>query len=452
MTRGTIAAPHARRGWKRIAWFGALAFAICFEGVGRKMFPDVPSPVFYYAKDVVLVAGVWLFGVSARQFHTARGLLRGFVPIIILAFVWTVAQVFNPAQQSLLLGLLGLRGYWLWWLAPLLIATVLENARERERATQVLAGIAIAVAAFAVLQFASPASSAINSYALYGGETVLDVATIASTGRARVSSTFSYITGFTDFTVLLPPLLFGVGTDAQGRSRNLVSLLAAAACLAVIPLSGSRGPLLLAAVGVLALAAYGGILSRRGGLRLTMAIAIAAAIAFISIPDAVQGVTERFAGDDTNDRLNEIAEILPPVALTRLEYPPMGEGTGMQQNARIAFGISSPWATESETSRLLAEQGGIGYLLVWASKLGLAVALIRAARRLKRAQRTGIAGTAVAFAGYAIIGNSAFDHVWQALFFVGGGIVLAAASDAAAARASPRVLRGAPPKPVQAGT
>jgi hypothetical protein len=62
---------------------------------------------------------------------------------------------------------------------------------------------------------------------------------------------------------------------------------------------------------------------------------------------------------------------------------------------------------------------------VWATKAGLAIALLRAAAYLKRRGHDGMAGTAAALAFFSFIGNAAFDHVWQALFFVGVGIVLA---------------------------
>ena len=38
-------------------WFLALFAATCLEGLGRKYLPFVPSMVFYFLKDLVLLAG-----------------------------------------------------------------------------------------------------------------------------------------------------------------------------------------------------------------------------------------------------------------------------------------------------------------------------------------------------------------------------------------------------------
>ena len=47
-----------------------------------------------------------------------------------VAFIWTVIEVFNPDQLSKLLALVGLRAYWLWWLARMK-SRVLSDGRRR---------------------------------------------------------------------------------------------------------------------------------------------------------------------------------------------------------------------------------------------------------------------------------------------------------------------------------
>lgn len=426
MTRSTRLPLRSARGeWSGVIWFAALVASVCFEGLGRKFLPDVPSAFFYYFKDGVLLAGVGLFGLGKAPLGWARQFISGFTPVVAIALAWTFAEMFNPSHPSLLLGLIGLRSYWLWWLAPPLIATALRGANALRRATMVLTVVALIITSYAALQFASPADASINSYALFRGEQVLDVATVATTGRARVSSTFSYLTGFSDFVILLPPILLGFGIALRTRRGQVLSLVAAGTCLGVIPLSGSRGPLLLAMMGLVFLAVYSGLLRSRIGRRVTAGALLAGTLAYFSTPEAVQGLTDRFKGDDTQSRLREYGDLLPPIAIAVHDYPIFGEGTGTQQNARLAFGLTSAWATESETSRLLVEQGAIGYLLVWLTKVGLAVSLFRAAKRLKSAGNPGAAGAAVALGVFAFIGNSAFDHIWQALFFIGAGLVLA---------------------------
>lgn len=200
------------------------------------------------------------------------------------------------------------------------------------------------------------------------------------------------------------------------------------AAAAVVPVTGSRGPVVLAATGVAIVAWSAGFVATRAGRRAFAAGTLAVTLVSLAMPAAVEGVRHRFEGPDTGARVEEILQVLPPIALAVNDYPLLGDGTGMQQNARRAFGIDSPWETEGETSRLLVELGPFGYLLVWAARLGLAVALLRAARLFRRTGERALAGGASAFALFAFVGSLAFDHVWQALFFVGVGFFLGEAS------------------------
>jgi len=139
---------------------------------------------------------------------------------------------------------------------------------------------------------------------------------------------------------------------------------------------------------------------------------------------ALQGVESRFGEEDTSDRFAQLLEFLPPVTMSVNDYPLFGIGTGMQQNARIAMGVSSPWESEGEQGRFLIEQGPVGYLLIWFARLGLAVALFRGFRMLRQAGQRTLSGACLALAGLSLLGNMAFDHVWQALLFVAVGLLL----------------------------
>ena len=118
----------------RIVWFALLVCTTCLEGLGRRYLPAIPSTYFYFSKDVVLVSGLLLLRPSKFVVSTATGLYRGFKEIWAFALVWTLLEMFNPGQQSTVLGLIGLRAYWLWWLAPVLIAHVLQDDKTKRQA------------------------------------------------------------------------------------------------------------------------------------------------------------------------------------------------------------------------------------------------------------------------------------------------------------------------------
>lgn len=420
------APPRPGRSGLARAWFVLLISAICFEGLGRKFLPTVPSVVFYFLKDVVLLLGLVLFGIRTSVARTANRHFGAFVLVLAGGFAWTVAQMFNPAQENILLALLGLRAYWLWWVAPLLTASALGGREDQRFAVRALAVVTLVVVAYAAYQFAAPADSPVNTYALFEGEIVTGTAVVGTTGRARVSSTFSYIAGFSDFLVLVPTVLLAFGLAEPGRRTRGLLLVAAALAAASIPMSASRGPLALAALGFALVIWRVGFIRTRAGRQAFVGLAAAALLALLAMPDAAAGVRDRFRGEDTAARILEGVEWLPPVALSVHDYPLFGDGTGMQQNARLALGVASRWDTESEASRVLAELGPAGYLLVWGTKLGLALALLRAARTLKHSGRHAVSGGALALALFAFVGNLMFDHVWQALLFVGVGLMLSA--------------------------
>jgi hypothetical protein len=413
----------------RTLWFIALMSAICLEGLGRKYLPMVPSVGFYFLKDAILLVGLLRFRPPQIVKQTARYLYRGFEVARVAAFVVTLLQMVNPEQQSVALAVVGLRGYWLWWIAPPIIAGVLQSAQQKRRAIYTLLTMAIGVSTLAMFQFAAPANSALNLYSVVDGEEVYSAgsAVVASTGRARVSGTFSFVTGFSDFTILVPALLLSIGLEARDTKLRRLALLATLATASVVPMSGSRSSVLFG-VGILVLAIWSaGLVFTRIGRRVAVGALVAAVLSAIAFPDALVGVQDRFSEnqEETSERLQQLATVLPPLALTMNEYPILGIGTGMQQNARGAFHVYTPWNEEYETARYLVELGPVGFILVWAAKLGLMVALLRAFRLLKNAGKRGSAAAALSYAALTMTGNLVFDHVWQSLFFVGCGFILA---------------------------
>jgi Kef-type K+ transport system membrane component KefB len=137
--------------------------------------------------------------------------------------------------------------------------------------------------------------------------------------------------------------------------------------------------------------------------------------------------------------------MLPPVALAVFDYPMGGVGTGMAQNAAASLHVSSPYAAEAELHRYLVELGVVGFLLMWSLRLGLVVALLRAYKILKQAERRGGAGAALSYAAVTFFGNLTFDHIWQALYFVGVAFILAET------RSALEVLRAAAQKRTAVG-
>jgi hypothetical protein len=434
----------------RIYWFAALFWTICFEGLGRRYLPAIPSVAFYVLKDVVLIIGFFRFPPPANYQRTVKFLYSGFQVFWIATFVWTVIQFFNPDHASVTLGLLGLRAYWLWWMAPVLVAGVLQSPETKKRAIIMLSVTVIVISAFAAVQFVSPSTSAVNLYTVQNGKEIYaDTAALATTGRARVSATFTFLSGFGAFTILIPTLLLSIGMGTDDKRSRKYALTAMAVSAAALPMTGSRGTFMMG-VAVLGLTAWAaGLFFTKLGRRVIVGVCAGALLSTVAFPDAFLGLASRFENkDETSSRLTELLDFLPVVSLLNQDYPMGGIGTGMQQNARFQMGVDTVYNSEGENGRYLIELGPIGYLTYWAAgKVGLCVALLRAYRILKRANRRSAAAAALSYSFLAVIGDLTFDHVWQALFFVGCGFILseviavqrqqAEARAAAAAAAAP---------------
>lgn len=413
-----------------VVWMAFLIFAICFEGLGRK-FLDAPEAFFYFFKDMVLVAGLLLYGIKRDVARSARWAYGSFVLLLAGAVLWTLMQAMNPSHRSPVLAGVGLRAYWLWWIAPLVIASAIRHPEQRNKVVGILVFTCFVVAGFAFMQFASPATSDINAYAWDPSDTGKNMhtaAVVGTTRKARVSSTFSFLTGFTNFAILIPGLLLALALGQTKPSTRRLGFLAVVITAASIPTSGSRGPVVLSGLFLVIVVLSSGITRSRAARRAILAGAVAIPLALFAAPEAVEGLSDRFEGEDTGGRFMEVLNLLPPVALTSFDYPMMGLGTGMEQNARVAMGIPNPYHVESPEGRLLVELGVIGYLLFWLARIGLMVALVKAGQRLRRAGRLGIGGACFGFAALTPLGNLVFDHVWQALYFTGVGLLLHALS------------------------
>lgn len=435
-------------------WFFALIASICFEGLGRKFLPAIPSIVFYFLKDVVLVGGYVMLRPQPQYIRIGLGLYRGFTAFWLGAVLWTLIEVANPQHQSILLAVVGLRAYWLWWIAPFIIASALRDARTRRRAIYILSFVTIVISVMGALQFVSPPDSPINVYSVVDGEAVRasDVGIVSTTGRARVSGTFSFITGFSDFTILIPTLLLSLGIETSDVRLRRVTFVATGCAAAVLPMSGARTAVILG-LGVLALTCWAaGLFFTRIGRRVVIGGVVGILAATFAFPDAIFGVESRFQDtEETQSRIVNAATIIPPVAIAVLDYPVGGIGTGMMQNAAVALHVNVEYPAEMELHKYLVELGVVGFALIWTVKLGIMVGLLRAYRILRRAGRRGAAGAALSYAAVTFFGNITFDHIWQALFFVGCGFILAetkAALDTLRANGQPRAAAPAAKLPV----
>src|SRR2546421_2143947 len=179
----------AVRYWQRALF--AVFVLMVFEGALRKWaFPSAQAQL-YLVKDVILLAVYLGFLLdSQKKLPSPKGV--GLIKIVLgIGFVFGCIEVFNPNSPSILVGLMGVKTYFLY--AP--VAFILPYAiKSREHLFVLIRRYLIMAIPVAVLGFvqimAGPASS-LNVYVNYSEDTPTMLSYFGREDFVRTTGTFS---------------------------------------------------------------------------------------------------------------------------------------------------------------------------------------------------------------------------------------------------------------------
>src|SRR5215813_7256307 len=255
------------------ALFGVFVLLV-FEGALRKWaFPWAQAQI-YLVKDAILLAvyvGFLLDGRKNQPAPTEAGAIKA---VLLVAFVFGCFEVFNPESPSVLVGLVGLKAYFLY--AP--IAFILPYAfKSREHLLHMIRLyliMAIPVALLGFAQVAAGPGSSLNTYVSHSDDPAVLVRFGLENDLVRTSGTFSYISGYTSFLTFIA--LLGMGYNlAQGWrvKNNVPPLMALTLAVGAMFTTGSRAPvftLIASTPIILGFAAMRGMLPLRSRLRIPL--------------------------------------------------------------------------------------------------------------------------------------------------------------------------------------
>jgi hypothetical protein len=383
----------AIRYWQH-ALFGVFVLLV-FEGALRKWaFPSAQAQI-YLVKDVILLAvylGFILDGRRNQPALTGVGLIK---IVVAVGFLFGCIELLNPNSPSILVGLVGLKAYFLY--AP--VAFILPYAfKSREHLFHLIRRyliMAIPVAALGFIQIAAGPGSSLNAYVSHSEDaTALVLFGDEESGYiVRTSGTFSYISGYTAFLTFVAFLAIGYNMGRGWRLRgNIAPMLALTLVVGAMFTTGSRAPVytLVATVPVILwLAVRGRILAFQTAVRLCMLLPVITIMALIISPRAVDAFAQRTGEGDLSDL---VARIFQPVtetieALSRA--PPLGMGIGTTHaSALTIMGADWPWwlqdlIVEAEMARVTVEIGVIGLLLTWFMRFLIPTFALRCARSFR---------------------------------------------------------------------
>jgi hypothetical protein len=429
-------------------WRGAVKASLVLlvvEGAIRKWLVPGSQQFVYFGKDVLLVGayiGFFKDGAARRYRIPAPPVL---LLLLSLGMAWGALEIFNPRLPNVLVGIMGFKAYFLY--VPLLIVlpACFRNDGELLAFLRRYLLIVIPVGLLAILQFRSPATSMLNSYGR-GAVDEQSVITFGSSEQVRVTSTFSFITGYTSFLVAATVLLLAfLGNARWNFAKNKLHFVALAFAILGMFMTGSRGPVYTVMIlfpfywylAIMREGDTGGTFSRAALTLASAAVAIGlfGGTAFTAFMGRATG------SSDTADRIGSVYaapwRLLPEAGI-------MGYGVGSthQMAATLAPSlIPYHWLnglnTEVETGRVMLELGAVGFVLIHLARLVLMLIAYSYALSLRTRFHRSLAIGSFLFFMAEFLGGPVFDVTCGVYYwFFGGLMMLAVRLDRDAVRAA----------------
>lgn len=353
--------------WRRAVKM--VLIVVVFEGAIRKWVLPQASDFIIFLKDIVLVGAYLKYYFGSKNSTVPRDFIR---VLVIIILIWGTAQAFNPWLGSPIVGLFGIKVYLLYvplmWMTQDLFATEDELIRFIRRYLLLI----IPVAILGIIQFFSPTSSPFNVYA---GGTGFIAEFSGEFRNARITGTFSYLSGYSAyaaaaFTLLLPTVIHSPTGIWKWASLLELTLLGITSFM-----TGARAVLafeLFFLIGYLLIMIFKGDFTLvRYALRMAVPATVAATImGKTDLQVAVQAFFSRTNNADSfSERIiREIVSLAYSVQYAKFT----GYGIGathqalpvLRQKLHLPLGVWFPTYYEGELGRILLELGPVG-LFFW---------------------------------------------------------------------------------------
>ena len=368
-------------GWGYVNWRAAvkLAFvAVLVEGAIRKWLLPSGEELVYFLKDVFLIGAYLRFYFAPDpELRALRLRVPGTLVLLLCALVSFSAL--NPNIGSTLLAAYGLKIYFMYLPLTFMIPYLFRTQQEMLRQITWYVLLAIPICLLGFLQYSSDRFSVLNTFASGMSETG---ATGFGVGdRARVTGTFSYLSGHTTFVIVFFALTVALLALRETRWKwvfifVLIPMLAGNALM-----GGSRATVVTMAFVTVGftLASMSGRLGTSRNFVMALAIgsvlAVGGAVYFFTDALAHWETRAQTAGDSLHSRT--------------IDHPLMALNAAFQQGGVFGFGIGTehpatsairnklgimppklrPPFLDNELGEVLAELGLMGFVSWYALRL-----------------------------------------------------------------------------------
>jgi hypothetical protein len=416
--------------WRRSVKI-ALVLAV-IEGSIRKWVLPQASDLVYFMKDIILLGAYARYFIFEDKSKRAVA-LPGLKILLWIAMILIGLQVFNIRLASAAVGLFGFKAYLLYVPLCFMLRDVFRSTEELQSFLKWYLLLVIPVGALGALQFFSPPDSPINTYV--AGEEA-DIATFGGSDeivRARITGTFSYISGYTAYLTVCQALLFSLLAVKLNKVWMAILMGGQALLMGNMFMTGSRGPVFS---GVIVFAGFliFNQLARAREVRkaLTMLLLTGVVCGVASVywfGDALDAFWQRaVTSDSTSERMTS-SFLEPLLFLSDPEFFGYGAGATHPGGAglRARFGLTEPSVAppdaENETVRVMLELGVFGFLVWYAIKLYLILALWRTRVQtrnpfLKNLALAAFLVHAILFTGTTVLNHTAHVYFWFMAGFI----------------------------------
>jgi hypothetical protein len=377
---------HWRQCVKLVLW------VVVLEGAVRKWILPGMSDFLYFGKDVImLVAYIKYFFWIQKNPPRFKIRQPGIRLLVSLNLIYGLIEMFNWKLGSAVVGVLGMKAFFfyipLMYMLPNLFPTVEDMQKFLQRYLLLL----IPVCLLGAVQYVSPASSRINTYA--GG-----MGPDAFVGRGesmavRITATFPYLSGFTSYlivcTALLVPLMTTGNRSYFVKILNILELVLISGCQFMTGGRTTVGVFVLFLIGFFALS------TPSAALRLFRRLFIPGVICFVAALFLFRKPIENFMHrmEDAGGKADIIYRVSwAKEAFTNIECAGIfGYGIGsthqgtpkLRSMLSLPPGEAIPVYYEDESGRLTLELGLLGLLSWGLLKISILFALWRTYRKLR---------------------------------------------------------------------
>jgi hypothetical protein len=285
------------------------------------------------------------------------------------------------------------------------------------------------VVLLSLAQFFSPAGSVLNTYA-QPTESDL-ISTFGSSQFVRTTGTFSYISGYTSYLLVITILILIILTTTRWRFRgNLVIFAALGMVLLGIMMSGSRGPIFLLALVFPIYWWLGVVREKQSGqtlVRLLLGVGLLVAGLSSAGDQAVTAFSQRASSSEDVASRMSFPFVSPVHMLPHAGLLGFGIGATHQAAKALTGGVENPWLVnvtpEAETGRVMLELGPVGFFFVYLIRIAVAAFAFRQALRLRTLFHRAVATSALLFFLVQIPGGVIFDVTAGVYYWFLAGLV-----------------------------